>query len=118
MAQLPRRDIQTTPKGVVLLFTGVCPCTDKLNPEFSSSLSAGTLIHVEDADGKDVATFAPSKTYQSLALASPLLVSGSTYRVYSGGSSSCTITDGLYEGGEYTVGACAVALWSAPSRRK
>jgi len=66
---------------------------------------AGTLIHIQDSQGADVLTFAPAKSYQSLAFSSPLLVSGETYTVYVGGASSGAVTNGLYAGGAYTPGA-------------
>ena len=71
---------------------------------YSSWQTAGTLIHIQNSDGSDVLTFAPAKNYQSCVFSSPNLVSGITYSLYSGGSSSGTNTDGLYEGGTYTPG--------------
>lgn len=49
-------------------------------------------------------TFAPAKAYQSVVFFSPELEEGSTYIVYSGGSSTGTVTDGLYSDGTYTGG--------------
>jgi len=71
---------------------------------FTSSLPAGTLIHIESQDGEDILTFVSAKTYQSLVLCSPDLVEGETYDVYYGGSSTGTEKDGLYTGGTYTDG--------------
>jgi hypothetical protein len=45
-----------------------------------------------------------TKSYQSVVLCSPELVYGETYVVYSGGSSTGTIKDGLYSGGIHTEG--------------
>jgi hypothetical protein len=70
----------------------------------SSSQSANTMIHIETNDGEGVLTFVPTKAYQSLVLCSPELKNGSTYIVYSGGSSTGTVTDGLYSGGIYAPG--------------
>jgi hypothetical protein len=72
---------------------------------YTSMLPAGTLIHIQDSAGNAILTFAPTKEYQSLAFSSPTLVTGETYTVYSGGSSSGAVTDGLVEGGVYTPGA-------------
>jgi hypothetical protein len=72
---------------------------------FSSAQSAGTLVHIGTEDGEGVLTFAPTKTYQSVVLSSPELEDNSTYLVYTGGSSTGTVTDGLYSGGSYTAGA-------------
>jgi len=69
-----------------------------------SSVSAGTLIHIEDEDGGSVVTFEPSKTWQSFLLSTASLESGETYNVYAGGSATGTNTDGLYSGGTYNSG--------------
>jgi hypothetical protein len=71
---------------------------------FPSPQAAGTMVHIETEDGEDVLTFVPTKEYQSVVLSSPELKNGSTYVVYSGGSSTGTVTDGLYSGGTYTAG--------------
>ena len=68
------------------------------------TLAAGTLVHLQTADGADLLTFAPGKDYGSLVFSSPDLVAGETYRVYLGGGSSAAATDGLYEGG-YSPGS-------------
>lgn len=71
---------------------------------FTSSQTAGTLVHIESKDGEEIITFAPTKVYQSFVLSSPQLKNGSTYTIYTGGTSTGTVTDGLYSGGEYTAG--------------
>jgi hypothetical protein len=71
---------------------------------FSSSQSADTMVHLETEDGEEILTFVPTKAYQSVVLCSPELNNGSTYIVYSGGSSTGTVTDGLYSSGTYTAG--------------
>jgi len=70
----------------------------------SSSQSADTMVHFETEDGEEILTFVPTKAYQSIVLCSPELKNGSTYIVYSGGSSTGTATDGLYSSGIYTAG--------------
>jgi hypothetical protein len=72
---------------------------------FPSPQAAGTIVHLETEDGEGILTFVPTKAYQSVVLSSPKLNNGLTYVVYSGGSSTGTITDGLYSGGTYTAGA-------------
>ena len=42
----------------------------------TSALSAGTLIHIEDADGETIVTFRPTKSYQSFVLSSKELKTG------------------------------------------
>ena len=71
---------------------------------FAATQAAGTLVHIETKDGKEVLTFAPTKTFQSIVISSPELKNGVTYVVYSGGSSTGAVTDSLYAGGKYTAG--------------
>jgi hypothetical protein len=71
---------------------------------FSGSLPAGTLIHIQDSAGNEILTFAPSKEFQSIVFSSPDLATGTEYTLYYGGSSTGTATDGLYQGGSYTPG--------------
>lgn len=70
----------------------------------SSAQTAGTLVHLQASDGTALATFKPSKRYQSVAFSSPDLKTGTTYSLYLGGSSTGTAADGLYSGGSYTAG--------------
>ncbi len=77
---------------------------------YSATQPAGTLAHIESAGGEDVVTFSPSKMYESALFSSPGLVKGATYTVYSGGSSTGTLTDGLYSGGKYTPGTQVTGL--------
>jgi len=72
---------------------------------FDIQQTAGTLIHIATADGTEVLTFAPSKTYQSVVFSSPELVNGASYVIYTGGSATGTITDGLYADASYTSGS-------------
>lgn len=58
------------------------------------------MVHIESADGEDILTFTPAKAYQSVVVCSPDLKEGSTYGVYAGGSSTGTVADGLYAGGD------------------
>jgi len=71
---------------------------------FSSTKSAGTLVCVQSSDGKNLFTFAPAKTFQSIAFSSSELTKGTSYVVYTGGSSTGTVSDGLYQNGTYTPG--------------
>ena len=65
---------------------------------------AGILFHIQNSAGEDILTFAPVKEYQSVAFTSPKLVTGETYTIYLGGSSTGTATDSLYQGGSYAPG--------------
>jgi hypothetical protein len=71
---------------------------------FASAQAAGTIVHIETNGGEEILTFVPTKAYQSVVLSSPELENGSTYVVYSGGSSTGSVADGLYSGGAYTAG--------------
>ncbi len=71
---------------------------------FSSTLPAGTLVHIQNSAGEEILTFAPTKQYQSISFSSAELASGETYTVYVGGSSNGTASDSLYDGGVYTPG--------------
>lgn len=64
---------------------------------------AGTLVHIQNALGEDLLTFAPAKQYASIIFSSPKLVNGS-YTLFTGGTCSGTPTDCLYEGGTYESG--------------
>ena len=70
-----------------------------------SGQGAGDLVRIEDAAGKELLTFAPTKTYQSVVYSANAVKSGTSYTVYGGGSSSGIVTDGVYSGGKYTGGA-------------
>ncbi|MBM7869391.1 lipopolysaccharide export system protein LptA [Clostridium pascui] len=69
-----------------------------------SSQSANTLVRIESEAGDNIVTFAPSKQYASVVVSSPKLKTGSTYKVYIGGSSNGTPTNGVYSNGTYTKG--------------
>lgn len=72
---------------------------------FSSSVSSGTLVHLENSSGDDIFTFAPSKSTRTIGFSSEDLEDGS-YKLYKGGSySGGSETDGLYTGGTYTAGS-------------
>ena len=70
---------------------------------FSSQQPANTLVNIQTASGEDVLTFCPTKTYDSLVFSSPELEAG-TYIVYVGGSSTGTLSNGVYEEGTYSAG--------------
>ncbi len=71
---------------------------------FTSAMTAGTIVHIETDKGEEVLTFAPTKQFQNLVLCSAELIKGTTYNIYYGGSSTGTAKDSLYSGGTYTLG--------------
>ena len=70
-----------------------------------TSLSKDNLISIKDSSGKEVITFAPSKNSQSVVISSPNIKMGETYTISTGGSSTGTSNDGLYEYGNYSGGS-------------
>jgi hypothetical protein len=72
---------------------------------FDAMQAGGTLLHIRPQTGQEILTYMPVKGYQSVVISSPALQNGETYLVYTGGSSTGTVTDGLYEGGVYTLGS-------------
>jgi hypothetical protein len=70
----------------------------------TSSVAAGTLFHIQDASGNNVVTFKPGRSYYSIVFSSSSLKSGSTYSIYTGGTSTGTNSNGLYTGGTYSGG--------------
>ena len=70
----------------------------------ASVQAAGTIVHIEAEDGEDTLTYTSPKQFQSVVLCSPALQEGTTYVIYTGGSATGTVTDGLYSGGSYTPG--------------
>jgi hypothetical protein len=71
----------------------------------NSTIAAGTLFHIQDASGNDIVTFKPVRNYSSIVFSSPSLQKGSTYYIYTGGTSTGTLANGLYKDGTYTSGA-------------
>lgn len=82
---------------------------------YSQGQSAGTLVHLEDSEGNTIATFAPSKDYQSVVITSPEIKNGGTYTLYSGGTSTGGNKDGLYTDGEYKDGTEVVNFTTSSS---
>lgn len=70
----------------------------------NASVAANTIFHIEDASGNDIVTFKPVRAYSSIVFSSPGLKSGSTYTIFTGGTCSGTVTNGLFSGGTYTGG--------------
>jgi len=70
----------------------------------TSAKAAGTLFHIEDADGNSVVTFKPLRSYYSIVYSSPQLLKGTTYRVFTGGTVTGTDYGGFFTGGTYSGG--------------
>ena len=77
---------------------------------YQSTQSAGTMVHIETQSGEELLSFVPAKDYQSVVFSSAELQNGQTIVIYSGGSSSGAVLDGLYTGGEYSGGTQVTSL--------
>jgi hypothetical protein len=75
---------------------------------YPNTQAAGTVVHLEDSKGNTIATFAPAKEYQAVVISSPELKKGTSYTLFSGGTSTASQTDGLYADGEYKGGTKVV----------
>ena len=67
---------------------------------FPSSVEAGTLITLTDKSGTPIISFTPTKNTRAFMVSSPNLKAGETYAFHTGGTSTGTAKDGMYEGGE------------------
>jgi len=70
----------------------------------SSSVSSGTLFHIQDASGNNIVTFKGNRSFGAIIFSSPDLVKGSSYSIYTGGSCTGTLKNGIYSGGTYNGG--------------
>lgn len=82
---------------------------------YTQTQKAGTIVHLEDSKGNEIMTFAPSKDYQTVVISTPDLQQGS-YVLYTGGTSSGSEMDGVYNGGQYTGGTKVVAFEISDSK--
>jgi hypothetical protein len=76
----------------------------------TSIQAGGTPVTVVDSAGNLVLTFTPTTNYQSVAFSSPKLVTGQSYTVYTGGTSTGAASDGLVQDGSYTPGTQAASF--------
>jgi hypothetical protein len=70
----------------------------------SSMFSSTSLIHLQDDSGNDLFTFRPVRNAYYVVFSSPSLKIGNAYSIYTGGTSTGTVENGLYSGGEYAPG--------------
>jgi hypothetical protein len=66
----------------------------------TSSVPAGTTLHVVASDGTVVATFVTSKAIGNLVYSSSAIKSGQQYEIRGGGTASGSTTGGLAESGD------------------
>lgn len=89
---------------------GTTSTQNSVKVTFTSSQTANKIVRIQAADGTDLVTFAPTKTYTSLVFSSPKLTTGATYDLYQAGTSTATPVDGLYTGGTYSGGTKATSF--------
>jgi hypothetical protein len=71
---------------------------------FTQAQQAGSLIHLEDENGTTLVTFSPAKDYQWILISSPELKQSANYHLYTGGSATGDVTDGIYSNENYQGG--------------
>lgn len=76
---------------------------------------AGTLVTLCDESGNEIASFAPSKKFNSIIISSPDIKDGETYYIYTGGSSSSEVKYGLYVNGGYKNDGSEAGSFTADS---
>jgi trimeric autotransporter adhesin len=69
----------------------------------TTAVSAGTLFHIQDASGTNIVTFKAARAAYCYHFSSSSLKAG-TYSIYTGGTCTGTLKDGLYTGGSYSGG--------------
>lgn len=67
-------------------------------------IASSTLFHIEDTQGNEVLTFRPVRNTYYFVFSSPELKNGSTYKIYTGGTTDGTNNNGYYTGGTYSGG--------------
>ena len=72
--------------------------------KFSSSNTANTLFHIQDANGNDIVTFRPLRSFALAVFSSELLTQGQNYTIYTGGSASGNEINGLFLDNNYVPG--------------
>lgn len=75
---------------------------------YPETQQAGTIAHLEDSEGNNIITFAPTKNYQAIFISSPDMKKDATYTLYSGGTSTGSTANGLYTVGVYKNGTKVV----------
>lgn len=58
----------------------------------AASGSANQIITIKDSSGNEIASFTPTKSYQSIIISSPEIKNGSTYTIYAGNSEIASVT--------------------------
>jgi hypothetical protein len=101
--------------GGILIGTGGATSSPTANVSTQPSVilgsgSANQLMHIRSSDGETM-TFTIPRAYNTMLFSSPKLKQGTTYQVYTGGTTAGT-TDfyGLYTSGTYTAGTAGTSF--------
>lgn len=70
----------------------------------SSMVSSSTIFNIQNSAGTSLVTFQPMRSTYYLVFSSPELKLGSSYSIYTGGTSTGNYANGLYTGGIYSGG--------------
>lgn len=70
----------------------------------SSSITSSSIFHIQDESGNNLVTFKPVRNCNSIVFSSSVLKKNTTYSIYTGGTTSGTLSNGLYLNGVYSGG--------------
>ena len=79
---------------------------------YTATQAANTLVAIQEA-GRPILTFAPAVAYQSLLYSAAGLADNAPYEVYTGGSATGEVVDGLYTNAQYTPGSLVATVTTA-----
>jgi len=79
----------------------------------ASAQKAGTVVHIQAADGTPLVTFQATKAFQALTVSTPAIVKDASYDVFVGGSATGTNRGGLYTGGASSGGTKVATVTTA-----
>jgi len=97
--------IASGPSGNMIQATSTSSTQNTALIRINGNVSSGTWFNVQDASSNTLITYKPLRSANYFVLSSPSLVSGSSYKVYTGGSvSGGTTVNGLNTGGAYSAG--------------
>ncbi len=69
---------------------------------FTSTITANSVIKIEDKNGNEILAYSSPKAYNALIVGSSLFKEGETYKIYTNGTyTEGTVVNGVYSGGSY-----------------
>jgi hypothetical protein len=72
--------------------------------KMSSTLSASSLFNLQNSDNVNLVTWQPVRSTYYVVVSTADLKTGSSYSIYTGGSTTGTLKNGIYDGGVYSGG--------------